>query len=135
MNSRSEPDTLSAQLVKQFAKPGSEPEPAAEEPAPAAAVAPARTGKLPGSWTARPTNDTIIRLNVTDDGAFTWTVDSKGKVQRLAGNWSLADDVLTLAQSGQGGALVGRVTWQADDRWSFRVIGTGAEDPGLAFTR
>ena len=31
-------------------------------------------------------------------------------------------------------ALVGRVSWQADDKWSFRVIGTGAEDQGLLFT-
>ena len=45
-------------------------------------------------------------------GAFDWTVDSKGKTQRLAGKWSLADDLLTLVQSGQGGALVGRVAWQ-----------------------
>ena len=74
-------------------------------------------------------------MNLTDDGTFTWTVDTKGKTHELTGTWSLANDVLTLAQSGEGGALVGRVTWQADDRWDFRVIGTGAEDPGLAFTR
>ena len=123
-------DTLSAQLVKQFSKPGSEPDTPTATPPPAATAASVKPGKLPGNWTARPTNDTIIRLNVADDGAFTWTVDSKGKVQRLAGKWSLADDLLTLAQSGQGGALVGRVAWQADDKWSFRVIGTGAEDPG-----
>ena len=42
-------------------------------------------------------------------------------------------DVLTLAQSGPAGALVGRVAWQALDRWNFRVIGPGAEDPGLTF--
>ena len=42
--------------------------------------------------------------------------------------------MLTLAQDGEGGAMVGRVTWQADDKWSFRVIGTGPEDQGLLFT-
>jgi tetratricopeptide (TPR) repeat protein len=122
-------DTLSAQLVRQFSKPGT---PAAT-PAPTATETPVKPEKLPGNWAARPTNDTVIRLNVAADGAFTWTVDSKGKGQRLQGKWSLADDLLTLAQSGQGGALVGRVTWQADDRWNLRVIGTGAEDPGLTF--
>ena len=30
--------------------------------------------------------------------------------------------------------MVGRVTWQADDKWTFRVIGTGPEDQGLVFT-
>ena len=34
----------------------------------------------------------------------------------------------------QGGALVGRVTWQADERWNLRVIGAGPEDQGLSFT-
>ena len=74
-------------------------------------------------------------MDIGDDGAFTWTVDSKGKPQQLTGKWSLTDDLLTLAQSGQGGALVGRVAWQADDRWTFRVIGTGPDDPGLTFAR
>ncbi len=128
-------DTLSAQLVKQFSKPGTESGTQPSSPAPTATAAQVKQGNLRGSWTARPTNDTTIRLNVADDGTFTWTVDAKGKTERLTGNWSAADDLLTLAQSGQGGALVGRVTWQADDRWGFHMIGTGAEDPGLAFTR
>jgi hypothetical protein len=54
---------------------------------------------------ARPSIDTTIRLDVADDGPFTWTVDAKGKTQRLAGKWSLAEDRLTLAESGRGGAL------------------------------
>ncbi|MFI5455426.1 MAG: tetratricopeptide repeat protein [Isosphaerales bacterium] len=152
-------DTLSAQLVRQFTKPNSEPStppappaPTTTEapvkpgkppgtstppapPAPTTTEAPVKPGKLPGNWTARPNKDTTNRLNVADDGAFTWTVDAKGKVQQLAGKWVLADDLLTLAQSGQGGALVGHVTWQADNRWGFRVIGAGPEDPGLCFTR
>ena len=124
---RAPDDKLSAQLVKQFSKPGSEP----ETPPPPTPVAgqPAKPGKLPGNWAASPTKDTTIRLEVGDDGAFNWTVDSKGKVQQLSGKWSLADDLLTLAQSGQGGALIGRVAWQADDRWNFRVIGTGRTTP------
>jgi hypothetical protein len=47
---------------------------------------------------------------------------------------ALGDDLLTLAQSGQGGALVGRVTRQAEGRCNFRVLGTGPEDQGLSFT-
>jgi tetratricopeptide (TPR) repeat protein len=128
-------DTLSAQLVKQFSSPGTEPSTPPATTAPTATATPAKPGNLPAKWIARPNNETNISLNVAADGTFTWTVDAKGKTQQLAGNWSLADDVLTLAQSGQGGALVGRVTWQADDKWGFRVIGTDAADPGLTFTR
>ncbi len=127
-------DNLSAQLVRQFAKPDTEPATPPATPAPTTPEASVKPGKLPGSWTARPTNDTTIRLTVGDDGSFKWTVDSKGKVQQLAGQWSLGNDVLTLAQSGQGGALVGRVAWQANDRWNFHVIGPGAEDPRRTFT-
>jgi hypothetical protein len=126
-------DTLSAQLVRQFSKPATESGAPPASPAPTTATS-VKSGKLPGDWTARPAKDTTIRLNVAEDGAFTWTVDSKGKVQRLTGDWSLADNMLTLAQSSQGGALVGRVTWQADDKWVFRVLGAAADDPGLAFS-
>ncbi|MEO6808571.1 MAG: tetratricopeptide repeat protein [Isosphaeraceae bacterium] len=131
-------DTLSAQLVRQFSKPSTTPSTAAAPTAPAAPTepkAPVKEGQLSGDWAARPANDTTIRLNVADNGAFTWTVDSKGKAQKLTGKWSLADDLLTMAQAEQGGALVGHVTWQAEDRWTFRVMGGGPEDPGLSFSR
>jgi hypothetical protein len=127
-------DTLSAQLIKQFGKPASVSDASKPAPAPATTQAPVEAGKLPGKWAANPTKDTVIQLELADDAAFTWSVDSKGHAQRIDGKWSLADDMLTLAQSGQGGALVGRVTWQAANRWNFRVIGSGPEDPGLSFT-
>src|SRR5205085_9111372 len=79
-------DTLSAQLVRQFSKPGTEPATPAATPAPAAG-APDKPGKLPGDWAARPTNDTTIRLNLTDDGTFAWTVDTRGKTHKLTGTW------------------------------------------------
>jgi hypothetical protein len=42
--------------------------------------------------------------------------------------------MLTLADQGQGGAMVGRITWQAGDKWTFRAMGTGPEDQGLLFS-
>jgi hypothetical protein len=126
-------DTLSAQLVRSFSKPGTEPAAPTAAPSPAATEVAVKPGTLPGHWTARPTKDTTIRLNVADDGSFTWDVDSNGKAQRITGSWSLADDLLTFAQKGQGGALVGRLTWKADNTWAFRVLGTGPDDPGLTF--
>jgi tetratricopeptide (TPR) repeat protein len=126
-------DNLSARLVQQFSPPAA----TAETPAAPADVAPAATpakqGKLAGSWAAHPTGDSAIDLRVGDDGTFNWKVTAKGKPRELRGKWSLAGDLLTLAAE-QGGALVGRVTWQADNQWSFRVIGAGPEDQGLNFT-
>ncbi|MDR3622329.1 MAG: hypothetical protein P4L85_23465 [Paludisphaera borealis] len=127
-------DTLSAQLVKQFSPPevaSGTPAPSSE---PAPVAAPARTGNLAGNWTAHPAGDTTIDLQIGDDENFTWKVTAKGKPRQIAGRWSLTGSVLTLAQEGDAGALVGRVSWQADDKWSFRIIGAGAEDQGLHFT-
>jgi tetratricopeptide (TPR) repeat protein len=129
-------DTLTAQLLRQFsphAASGGINAPAST--APVAAAPAVKQGNLSGAWTARPNNDTIISLKLADDGTFNWNVAAKGKTQQLVGKWSLANDLLTMAQSGQGGPLVGNVTWQADGRWNFRVLGSGPEDPGLTFTR
>jgi hypothetical protein len=126
-------DTLSAQLVKQFSPPSE----ASGTPAPSTApppTTPAKEGNLAGNWTAHAPGDSTISLSIGDDGNFTWKVTIKGKPRQLTGKWSSANNLLTLAQEGEGGALVGRVTWQADDKWTFRAIGTGSEDQGLTFS-
>jgi tetratricopeptide (TPR) repeat protein len=128
-------DKLSAQLVKQFSPPAAAPETPAESTAPAPEAAPAKEGNLAGKWSARPAGDTTIDLQVDDDGSFTWKVATKGKPRQLSGKWSFANSLLTLAQDREGGALVGRVTWENDNKWTFRAVGTGSEDQGLVFTR
>ena len=127
-------DTLSAQLVKQFSPPATPSGTPAARPLRHRLPTPAKQGNLAGNWTAHPAGDTTIDLRIGDDETFTWKVTAKGKPRQLTGKWSLTNNLLTLAQEGDAGALVGRVTWQADDKWSFRVIGTGAEDQGLLFT-
>jgi tetratricopeptide (TPR) repeat protein len=127
-------DTLSAQLVKQFSPPSEPTGTPAPSTAPEPAAAPAKQGNLAGNWSAHPAGDTTIELRIGDDETFTWKVTAKGKPRQLAGKWSLTNNLLTLAQEADAGALVGRVSWQADDKWSFRVIGTGPEDQGLLFT-
>ncbi len=124
-------DTLSAQLIKQLSPPGETPEPA---PNPVAAAS-AKEGTITGSWKATPAKQTTINLNVRDDGTFTWKVTANGKPQDIAGNWSLTGGVLTLAQSGQGGALVGNVGWKDETHWNFHALGAPSDDPGLTFTR
>jgi tetratricopeptide (TPR) repeat protein len=127
-------DTLSAQLVKQFSPPSESPGTPAPPTAPEPAAGPAKTGNLAGNWTAQPAGDAKIDLRIGGDETFTWKVTAKGKPRELAGKWSLTNNLLTLAQDGDAGALVGHVSWQGVDKWNFRVIGTGAEDQGLLFT-
>jgi tetratricopeptide (TPR) repeat protein len=128
-------DALAAQLLKVVSPPASTTE---GQPAPAAAAAPAaepaKPGTLAGTWNAQPAPDTAIALRLGDDNTFTWTVTQKGKPREITGNWSLASDMLTLAQAGGRGAMVGRVAGQADNRWNFKVMGASPDDPGLAFT-
>ena len=92
-------DTLSAQLVKQFspARHGARHAGGIDRPATGDGD-PAKQGNLAGNWTAHPAGDTTIDLHIGDDGTFTWTVTAKGKPRQLAGKWSLADDLLTLAR-------------------------------------
>ena len=123
-----------AQLVKQLSPPSTASDTPAAPTAPTPAATPAKQGNLAGNWTAHAAGDTTIDLRIGDDETFTWNVTAKGKPRQLTGKWSLTDNLLTLAQEGDSGALVGRVAWQADDKWIFRAIGTGPEDQGLLFT-
>jgi hypothetical protein len=127
-------DTLSAQLIKQLSPPDETPT-AAPAPSPSAPPGPAKEGKLAGTWAAKPNADTTIDLSIKEDGTFSWKVTAQGKPQVIAGNWSLTNGVLTLAQGNQGGALVGNVAWQEENRFQFRALGTTTDDSGLLFTR
>src|SRR5262249_37464873 len=115
-------DTLTAQLVKMLSPPGESPELAPSPPA----AAPAKGGNIVGTWRATPSKQTSINLTVRDDSTFTWKASVNGKAQDIAGNWSLARDILTLAQGEQGSALVGNVAWKAKNQFTFRAIGAPA---------
>jgi tetratricopeptide (TPR) repeat protein len=126
-------DTLSAQLLKQLSPPD-ETTASTPAPSPAAPPSPAKEGNLVGTWAAKPNADTAIDLGMKEDGTFSWKVTIKGKSQLLAGNWSVASSTLTFAPANQGGAMVGNVTWQDENRFQFRALGAPANDPGLLFT-
>ena len=76
----------------------------------------------------------MIQLGIKEDGTFSWKVTAQGTPREIVGNWSLTNGVLTLAEGNQSGALVGNVSWQAEDRFLFRALGTNPDDPGLLFT-
>jgi len=123
-------DKLSPKLMRQFAKTD-ESAPAQSNPATAPAIDPK---PLTGTWTAKPAPDTTITLSMKDDHKFIWKVSDKGKPRQFEGESSLADDVLTLTQTG-GATLVGRVALEGNNRLNFKAIGDGSDDPGLTFQR
>jgi tetratricopeptide (TPR) repeat protein len=107
--------------------------PAAPPPLSPPAV-PGREGRLEGTWTAQPDQDTTISLTIPDPGHFTWTVTQQGRPRQLQGRLTYGNGILTLAQD-QGPAIVGNVTWTDDTHFTFKVPGAGPSDPGLTFTK
>jgi thioredoxin-like negative regulator of GroEL len=135
-------DTLSAKLLEQVeaAAQNKAGTPSAQPPpVPVSATAPTNTAvpagaTIFGSWKAEPSPDTSIVLTLEQGGAYTWQVTQKGQTQQFAGVSTFGGGVLTLAQD-NGTVLVGRVNWTDPEHMTFRVIGGGANDPGLSFSR
>src|SRR5262249_11972047 len=132
----------------QPAPAGAGPAPAVDASQPAAAAAP--TGAAPaaeqtpppppppaelaGAWKAQPAPDVTITLTLAADGAFTWTLSQKGKTESLQGQAGFQDNVLALNQE-QGPPLVGKVTRDGGDKFTFKPSGAPDSVKGLEFTR
>ncbi len=124
-------DTLSAKLAEMFSKKDLTASPSSPSPS---NTPPARSYDLGGTWVASPSKDITIKLNIQKDGPFTWNVIDKGKPRELKGKSAYANDLLTLDGT-QGQPLVGKVTWQDENHFTFQVAGGGTLDPGLSFSR
>ncbi len=100
-------------------------------PAPAANI----NLDITGAWTATRDDGGTISLTIGKEGTFTWSVaDKAGKKDSFDGTFTLEDDLLVLERK-VGGALMGRVTALAENKFLFKVLGGGASDPGLTFTK
>jgi hypothetical protein len=75
-----------------------------------------------------------ITLTLGGDGTFTWAVAEKGKTQTLQGQAGFQDGVLALNQEG-GQPLVGKITREGDNKFSFKPAGAPDSVKGLEFTR
>jgi hypothetical protein len=93
-------------------------------------------GQLVGAWSAQPDDKTSIKLTLDRDGKFVWDVAQRGKPNQLRGSFSIGGgDLLTLAQDQQGGTLAGNIAMTQNDRFTFRLVGAPASQPGLTFVR
>src|SRR5207237_3664147 len=93
-----------------------------------------KAGRLEGSWTAHPDQDTTITLTFPDPEHFTWKVTHQGQSRQLQGKLTYGNSILTLAQD-QGAPMVGNVTWRDETHFTFKVPGAGPDDPGLTFAK
>jgi hypothetical protein len=133
-------DPLIARLARSVSTPNGTPDvvPPAENPlanaAPATPASAAPAGNLVGTWKASPNANTTITLTYNADGTYTWDVTTNGKSKPIKGKAEYADGVLALTQE-NGPPLAGKVTWDGPNKFNFRLVGNGSEDPGLTFTR
>jgi Tetratricopeptide repeat len=128
-------DALTAKLLKQLDQPKEAP--GAEPAVPIVADDDTKVPEgatIDGMWTAHPVEGTSIALAIKPGGDFDWDVTQKGKKQHFAGSSTYGNGILTLAQE-KGPVLVGRVSWKGANQMTFRVVGDGPDDPGLAFAK
>jgi hypothetical protein len=101
---------------------------------PPATALPVKEGRLEGTWTAQPDQDTTITLAFVDQDRFTWQVTHQGQSRQLKGKRVYGSGLLTLAQD-QGAPMVGNITWRDETHFTFKVPGGGPDDPGLTFSK
>jgi tetratricopeptide (TPR) repeat protein len=97
----------------------------------------APAGNLTGTWTAQPDPGTTINLSVADGHHFTWKVTRQNRAQEFQGDATFNNGILTLVPTGHDNEppMTGRVTWKDDKHFTFKLLGSGPDDPGLTFTR
>ncbi len=125
------PDAAGAPEVAPADVPAASTAPAAG----AAAAANIPPGAEPtGTWKATPNPKTTITLTRNADGTFTWDVATDGKSKPIKGKSQYEEGVLALNQD-EGPPLAGKVTWDGPNKFNFRLVGNGPEDPGLNFSK
>ena len=126
-------DQLSAQLIQSLAKTET-PTPAATTPATIAMATPVTAATMAGQWKATRPDGATIALNLAADSTYSWQFVQNGKPQEFKGTYTVTNNLLILTQNGSA-VMVGQVTWQADNRFNFKLPGSSAADPGLTFAR
>jgi hypothetical protein len=102
----------------------------AEQPPPP----PPPPAEMAGTWKAQPAPGVSISLTLGADGAFTWAVTEKSKTQSLQGKAGFQDGILALNQE-DGKPLIGKVTREGDNKFTFKPPGAPDTVKGLEFTR
>ena len=90
---------------------------------------------MAGTWKANPSPDTTVTLKLEADGAYTWDVSNKGQqTSSVNGHAYYVNNVLSLTQE-NGPPLAGKVESRDAKKFSFHLMGGGANTPALNFTQ
>jgi tetratricopeptide (TPR) repeat protein len=90
--------------------------------------------RMLGTWTATLATGKTVRLEVHPDESFLWRLENQDLAKAIRGRAAFQNDVLGLFRT-DGPPLAGKVTWREDRSFNFKLVGNGAEDPGLDFSK
>lgn len=137
-------DRVAADLLALVDKPKdsdvveSPPPAPAEETAPVSKpdenVRPIDAAAMAGTWQATRDDGSKFKLDLRKDKTFTWHFTQDSRDEEFSGTYSTEGSLLIL-QRQEGGAMVGHVAQDGDGRFTFKLLGAPADDPGLTFSR
>jgi len=102
--------------------------------APKADEHPINTTTIAGQWKSSREDGSKFGLDLRNDKTFTWKFDQGDRHEDFSGTYTTEGSLLLL-QKKDGGSMVGHVTQDGDGKFTFKLLGAPAEDPGLTFSR
>jgi tetratricopeptide (TPR) repeat protein len=101
---------------------------------PAEAARPIEASAILGEWNSTRDDGSKFDLDLRKDNTFTWKFDQGNRHEDFSGTYTTEGSLLLL-QKQDGGALVGHVAQAGDGKFTFKLLGAPADDPGLTFVR
>ena len=95
---------------------------------------PINTQTIAGTWQSTRDDGSKFALNLANDKTFTWKFNQGDRHEEFSGTYTTEGSLLLL-QKKDGGAMVGHVSQDGDGKFTFKLLGAPAEDPGLAFSK
>jgi tetratricopeptide (TPR) repeat protein len=123
-------DEVSRQLLSMLDKDGKIDAPAMTRTDADAKIA---VDDLVGTWNAKRENGEFS-LRLEKDMRFTWTHREGKRTSKVTGVFAVNNGTLALEPQA-GGVMLANIQMKAKGRMQFRMVGSGAKDNGLTFTR
>ena len=128
-------DKLARQLVGMTSTPDTSVKP---NPPPTVAAATPETSlkaeQFVGQWRAA-TQGASFSLDLTTEGAFTWTYTRGKKTQSVKGVYAVYQNNLALETTDGGGTMLAQVEFVNPSQFHFKMVGDIEKDPGLDFKK
>ena len=86
-----------------------------------------------GTWKATLASGAVVQLELNANRQFVWKAVSKGKLSTFSGDFNIDNGTLTLDRSNDNKKLVGSMTPNGPEAFTFQLEGT--TDNGLEFIR